>query len=334
MKKFKKVFGIAAIIGLILVLAACGGGGDDSTATSGDSEVDYPTKSLTMIVPTSAGGGTDAVARALVSEAEEFLGESIGVVNKPGGSGSVGMTEGANAAADGYTITMVIAELAMVDHMGVAPLTPDQMKAVALINMDPAALTVPVDAPYDTLDEFIAYAKENPGELKVGNAGTGSIWHVAAESLAKEAEIELNHVPFEGAAPAVTALAGGHVDAVTVSPAEVKSQLDAGNVKILGVMADKRSDIVPDVPTFREAGLESDTVATWRGITVPKDTPDEIVAILEDAFMQAAEQEEFKKIMENNGLGIELANSEEFAEHMNQNYEYFGEMFSELGLNN
>ena len=331
MKKFKNLFSLAVIIGLVLVLAACGGGDGD---TSGDGEVDYPTKPLTMIVPTSAGGGTDAVARALVSEAEEFLGESIGVVNRPGGSGSVGMTEGANATADGYTLTMVIAEIAMVDHMGVAPLTPDQMKAVALINMDPAALTVPVDAPYDTLEEFIAYAKENPGNLKVGNAGTGSIWHVAAESLAKEADIELNHIPFEGAAPAVTALAGGHVDAVTVSPAEVKSQLDAGNVKVLGVMSENRSDIVPDVPTFAEAGLEIDTVATWRGITVPKDTPDEIVAILEDAFMQAAEQEDFKRIMENNGLGIELANSDEFAEHMNQNYEYFGEMFSELGLSN
>lgn len=333
MKNLRKLLILIASFGLMFALAGCGSNEPDSASGgNGNGDSDFPNKSITMIVPTSAGGGTDAVARALASEAEEFLGQSIGVVNKPGGSGSVGMTEGANAKADGYTVTMVIAEISMLDHMGVSPIKPDQMKAVALINLDPAALTVPVDAPYDTLEEFIAYAKDHPGELKVGNAGTGSIWHVAAESFAKKANIKLSHVPFEGAAPAVTALAGGHVDAVTVSPAEVKSQLDAGKVKILGVMSDKRSEIVPDVPTFTEAGLESETVATWRGITVPKDTPDDIVAVLEDAFMKAAEQDKFKEIMKNNGLGIKHEDSEAFTKHMNDSYEYFGKMFSELGL--
>lgn len=328
MRKRLKYFGILFIA--ILIFGVTGCSEKDADATSGD----YPKKSITLISPTSAGGGTDAAARALAADAEKHLGQSIGVVNKPGGSGSIGMTEGANAKPDGYTVTMVIAELTMLNHLGISPLSHEQVKPVALINLDPAALTVPADAPYDTLEEFIAYAKENPGKLQVGNAGAGSIWHIAAESLAKNAQIELNHVPFEGASPAVTALVGGHIDAVTVSPAEVKTHLDAGNLKTLAVMSDVRSDIIPDVPTFTEAGLESETIATWRGLTVPKDTPDEIVAILEEAFMKAAEEEDFKKFMENNGLGVQLKGSKEFQQHLDENYEYFGKMISELGLNN
>lgn len=328
MKKHMKYSAFAIVAILLLAIAGCG---KDSSDGAGGKD-GFPNKSITLISPTSAGGGTDAAARALAADVEKHLGQPVGVVNKPGGSGSVGMTEGANAKPDGYTVTMVIAELTMLEHMGVSSLNQDQMKAVAMINLDPAALTVPADAPYDTLDEFIAYAKENPGKLNVGNAGSGSIWHVAAESLAKNAGIELNHVPFEGAAPAVTALVGGHVDAVTVSPAEVKTHLDAGTLKTLAVMSDKRSDIIPDVPTFTEAGLESETIATWRGITVPQDTPDEVVATLEDAFLKAAKEDNFQKFMDSNGLGIELKSSEEFTSFMDENYNYYKEMFAELGL--
>jgi tripartite-type tricarboxylate transporter receptor subunit TctC len=330
MKKSMKFISFVVASVFMLALAGCGNSNSEGGSSAG--QADFPKKSITMISPTSAGGGTDAAARALAADVEKHLGQPVGVVNKPGGSGSVGMTEGANAKPDGYTVTMVIAELAMLEHMGVSTLNQDQVKAVAMINLDPAALTVPADAPYDTLEEFIAYAKDHPGELKVGNAGSGSIWHVAAESLAKNADIELNHVPFEGAAPAVTALVGGHIDAVTVSPAEVKTHLEAGSLKTLAIMSDKRSDIIPDVPTFAEAGLESETIATWRGITVPKDTPDEIVAILEEAFMKAAEEENFKKFMSSNGLGIELKGADEFTSFMDQNYDYYKKMFSELGL--
>ncbi|GIN63351.1 ABC transporter substrate-binding protein [Robertmurraya siralis] len=326
----KKFLGLFIVSTLIFVLAACSTK-ESSGNTDNSGDKDYPSKPVTLIVPAAAGGGTDTTARALVASAEKFLGKSIGVVNKTGGSGSVGMTEGANAKPDGYTVSMVFVELTMFEHLGLSPLTHNDFKPIALINLDPAALTVPADAPYDTVEEFIAYAKENPG-LKIGNAGTGSIWHIAAEIVGAEAGIELNHVPFEGAAPAVTALVGGHVDAVTVSPAEVKTQLDAGNLKTLAVMSDERSNIIPDVPTFSEAGLEVSNIGTWRGLTVPKDTPDDIVATLEAAFMKAAEQEEFTSFMENSGLGIQLKSSNEFQQFMDENYELFGKMIKDLDL--
>jgi tripartite-type tricarboxylate transporter receptor subunit TctC len=333
MNKVNKFFGVFIISIMLLAIVGCSNESSSTTEDQSSGKSDFPKKPITLIVPSSAGGGTDSTARALASATEEHLGQSIGVVNKPGGSGSIGMTEGANSKPDGYTVSMVFVELTMLDHLGLSPLSHEQFKPIGLVNLDPAALTVPADAPYDTVEEFIAYAKEHPGEVKVGNAGTGSIWHIAAESLAKEADIEVEHIPFEGAAPAVTALVGGHIDAVTVSPAEVKSQLDAGNVKTLGVMADAPSDIIPDVPTFAEAGLEVEPIGTWRGLTVPKDTPDEIAKVLEDAFMKGAKEKEFTEFMKTNGLGISLKDSNEFQDLMVQNDKFYGEMIKELGLN-
>ncbi|MFC0273387.1 tripartite tricarboxylate transporter substrate binding protein [Metabacillus herbersteinensis] len=332
MKKPLKMFGAVSLSIMLAVLAACS---SETSKTGSESSKDseFPQKSITLIVPSTAGGGTDTTARALAAEAEEYLGQPIGVVNKPGGSGSIGMTEGANAKADGYTVTMAFVELTMYEHLGLSPLTPDQIKPVGLINFDPSALTVAADAPYDTLDEFIAYAKENPGKVKIGNSGTGSIWHIAAASLESNADIKVNHVPFEGAAQATTALVGGHVDAVTVSPAEVKAQLDAGKVKTLAVMSGKRSDIIPDVPTFKEAGLDVEQIGTWRGLTVPKDTPDEVVTVLEDAFLKAAEKESFTKFMSNSGLGIQLKSASEFKTYMKENYDLYGKVISGLDLN-
>lgn len=325
----KKAISIFLIFGLVLTISV---GCSDSDSGAKESSSDYPNKSIEIIVPASAGGGTDSTARALATQLEKKLDTSIGILNKPGASGSVGMTEGANSKADGYTATMVFVELTMYKHLGLSPLTPDEFKPVAMINFDPAALTVPADAPYDTLEEFINYAKENPGQVSVGNAGTGSIWHIAAANLEKAAGIELNHVPHEGAAPAVTALVGGHIDAVTVSPAEVKSQLEAGNLKTLAVMADERSKLISDVPTFKEAGLEAESIGTWRGITVPKETPDEIVETLEKGFLEAAKEKEFKDFMKNNGLGIELKNSEEFKTFIEKNEKLFGEIISDLDI--
>ncbi|MUV37058.1 Protein BugT [Lentibacillus sp. JNUCC-1] len=338
MSKFTKLLGLILMTVLVLTISGCSGNSENEDAGSGNSgsadnaNEDFPKKEIELIVPTAAGGGTDAAARALAPLAEDHLGTSIGVVNKTGGSGSVGMTEGANSKPDGYTVTMVFVELTMFEHLGLSPLTPQDFKPIGLINFDPAALTVPADAPYDTLEEFISYAKEHPGEISVGNSGPGSIWHIAAANLEEAAGIELNHVPHDGAAPAVTALVGGHIDAVTVSPAEVKSQIDAGKLKMLAVMSDEKSDMAPDVPTVSEAGLDAAPIGTWRGLTVPKETPDDIVAKLEDGFLKAAEEEEFKDFMDKNGLGLKIQGSEEFGEYMQQNQELYGEIISDLDL--
>lgn len=320
---------------MLVFLAACSSNNTTSSQEKDKkvsaSEIKFPEKSITLIVPYAAGGGTDATARALASAAEKYLGQSIGVVNKTGGNAVVGMTEVAKAKPDGYTIIMNANEIALLPHMGLSPLSYKDYAQVAQINFDSATLTVPADAPYNTIEEFITYAKDHPGEIRVGGTGKGGIWHLAAASIEKATGVKFNFVPFDGAAPAKTALLGGHIEAVTISPAEVLPQLEAGKLKTLAVLAGERSSIVPDVPTFQEVGYDVE-VGVWRAIDAPADTPPEVIKILEEAFLKATEDEEFVKFMEQNGLGIVTKGSEDYAEMVAKDHEYFGGLLKELGI--
>lgn len=330
--KFKSLLTILLIAVLAFTVVGCSSTDDGKNAGNGDTaKLEFPTKSVQLIVPYSAGGGTDAVARALADATKDHLGQSIAVVNKTGGGGAVGMTEGAKAKADGYTVTMVTVELTTLPNLGLASISNEDFKAIAQINSDPAAVTVSADAPWNTIDEFIAYAKENPGKVKVGNSGTGAIWHLAAAALEKKTGAKFNHVPFEGAAPAVTSLLGGHIQAVTVSPAEVASQVENGQLKVLAVMSDDRLDSMPDVPTLKEKGIDL-SIGTWRGLAVPKDTPDDIVNVLSDAFTKGAKEQSFIDFMKNAGLGYKVTDGPTFKQRMVTEHQLFSELIPELGL--
>jgi tripartite-type tricarboxylate transporter receptor subunit TctC len=301
-----------------------------------EKKVDFPTKPITIICPFSAGGGTDAVARAIADIAKNYLDESVVVENKTGGTGVTGMTSGMQAKPDGYTVTMVTVELVTLPQMGLAPdtFTYESFKPVVLLNGDPSAITVKADAPWNTLEEFINYAKENPGKVKVGNAGSGSIWHLGTIGLEKATGAKFLPVPYQGGAnEAVVALLGGHLDAVAVSPAEVGTHVKAGTLKILGVAADNRQEQFPDVKTYKEMGVDL-SIGTWRGLAVPKDTPDEVVAILQDAFVKAAEDQGFKDFLNKGGLGIDVRNAEKFAEKISQEYTMFTEITKEFKSQN
>lgn len=336
----KRKFILSLIVTIIFILmTACSKSSNTGTSSEKEnqsskanaSEVKFPEKSITLIVPYAAGGGTDATARALANAAEKVLGQSIGVVNKTGGNAVVGMTEAAKAKPDGYTVIMNANEIALLPHMGLSPITYKDYAQVAQINFDPATLTVSADAPYNTIEEFIEYAKSHPGEIRVGGTGKGGIWHLASASIEKATGAEFNFVPFDGAAPAKTALMGGHIEAVTVSPAEVLPQVEAGELKTLAVLADEKSPIIPDVPTFREAGYDVE-VGVWRGIDTPAGTPPEVVEILEEAFLKATEDEDFVKFMDQNGLGIVTKGSADYSEMVAKDHEYFGGLLKELGI--
>lgn len=321
-----------------LVIAGCGASDDEAGNNEGETEgetereTDFPKKSLELIVPFSAGGGTDSVGRAIAKSAEEHLGESIGVVNKTGGGGAVGFTEGASAKPDGYTMTMLTVEVTMLPHLGLTETTYEDFKSIAQFNFDPSSIAVPADAPYDTIEEFIEYAKENPGEIRIGNGSAGGTGHLSAAEMAKVTGTEFSHVPFDGSAPAVTSLLGGHIEAASVQPPEVLPQVEAGELKVLAIMANERLDILPDVPTFQEAGYDIGEIGVWRGVAVPKDTPDNVVSVMSEAFEKAAEGDDFKDFMENNGLGIVSRDSEGFGQLMEESSKTYGDLISELGL--
>jgi tripartite-type tricarboxylate transporter receptor subunit TctC len=293
----------------------------------------FPKRSVSLIVPFAAGGGTDLIARALAKASEKHLGQSITVVNRTGGSGSLGLLEGASAKKDGYTVTMLVTELSTLPHLGLLPINYKDFEPILMVNSDPAAITVRADSQWKTISQFLDYARLNPAKVKMGNAGTGSIWHLAAGTIEKAAKIEFNHIPFEGADPAITALLSGHIDAVPVSAAEVNAHAEAENLHILALLSDESSRGLPNIKTIKqETGLELNYHRAWRGIGVPDGTPDDIVKVLEDAFNKGIEEIKFKEYMEFNGFLIQVKNHNEFERHLKEQHVILGNLISGLQL--
>jgi tripartite-type tricarboxylate transporter receptor subunit TctC len=256
-----------------------------SCFAQGQAEKTYPTAGdVRVIIPKGAGGGTDTSARGLLQfMAKNIPGINFVPTNKPDGGGVTGMVETANAKADGYTLGMVTVELAMFPHQGKCPVTYKDFEAISAPIAAPAALIVPADAPYNTLDEFIQYCKKNPGKVMVGNSGMGAIWHIAAMQFEQEFDVKLKHIPYpNGTADIVAALLGGHIDGTFADPSGIKGQYEAGGVKILATMSAKRSNLYPDVPTFTELGHPL-TVRAWAVLVAPKGTPENVLAVLRQA---------------------------------------------------
>lgn len=294
---------------------------------------DFPKMPITLIVPYAAGGGTDLIARALATATEKVLGQPITVVNRIGGGGSVGLMEGANAQGDGYTVTFLPAELTILPHLGLLPITYEKFKPIAQISFDPSAITVRNDAPWQTVEQFLTFAKAHPNEIKMGNAGTGSVWHLAAITLERETKVKFSHIPFEGAGPAVSALMDGFVDAVPVSPAEVKKYVDAGKLRTLAINADQRSEAMPNIPTLEEqTGIHASFTSTWRGLAVPKDTPNEIAQILTTAFIKGTEDNTFREYMKLNGFGLLIKDGKAFSQQLQESDAIFAKMIPGVGL--
>lgn len=291
----------------------------------------FPDKPVNVICPWTAGGGTDVLLRALSKEAEKFLGQTINVVNQTGGAGAIGHNAIRAARPDGYTIGMITFELNSLPPQGLVPFTWKDFDPVMLINTDAAALTVRADAPYSTVRGFMDHARANPGEITIGNSAPGSVWHIAAGLAAEKTGVNVKHVPFNGAQPAVTALVGGHIKAVAVSVAEVRSQVQAGNLKILGVMAAERDKIFPNVPTFKEQGVDVQ-FATWRGLAFPKGVPAANRAKVADAYKKAFETKEFKDFAANAALTLNYQDGAAFTKFLDQNYKDVAAVMKGLGL--
>jgi tripartite-type tricarboxylate transporter receptor subunit TctC len=316
----KRIIGVCAALAAALALAGCGTGGAGK----------YPNAPVSVVVPYSAGGGTDLVARALVDAAKTEFPKGISVENRTGGGGAVGMSYGSHAKADGNTITMVTVELVTLPHTGTgAGISYDQFKPILMVNSAYSAITVKADAPWKTLNEFIDYSKTK--QVQVGNSGVGAIWHLAAAGLAKASGANFNHIPFDGAAPAITSLLGGHIDAVSVSYAEVASQVNAGALRVLAILAPERIASIPDVPTAKELGYDV-AIGTWRGLAVPKDTPDEVVTKLYSIFSTAAKSDSFVTFMNGSNNVIEVLDGPSYAAKMAADNELFKGLITDLGL--
>lgn len=292
---------------------------------------DYPTKPIELVVPFSPGGGTDLVARAFADTAKKYLPQPMGVVNKTGGGGAVGLTDIALARPDGYKIGVGTSEINMLPHMGLVAFTSADFIPIGRLNAEPSAISVNAEAPWKTYEEFMAYAKANPGKVRIGNSGTGAIWHLAAEALADKTGVKFSHVPYEGANPAVTALLGNHIEAVTVSPAEVVNYVKAGKIRLLAVMADQRSPAFAEVPTLKEKGVDL-TIMTWRGIMVPKKTPQNVQDTLRTAVKKAANDPAFKEVLAKMNLTLAYLDAPEFKTFLDKENAFYKTLMTKVGI--
>lgn len=277
----------------------------------------YPEKTITIVCPWGAGGGTDRVIRAMASELEKLLGQPVVVENRTGGDGAVGHGYGAKAKPDGYILTCTTFELATMHWMGIpsAPTYADY-EHVAQINDDPAAIGVKNDAPWKNLAEFLDWIKANPGKPQISGTAKAGIWDLARLTLMNAAGLKAADalwIPSNGSAAAIPEVLGGHIAAISCGVAELKTQLDNGEIRALVLMGAERSPSFPDIPTAKELGLDV-TYATVRGLSAPKGTPKEIVDLLADAVKKSCESPTFVDFMKKNSFAINYMGPAEYTE--------------------
>jgi tripartite-type tricarboxylate transporter receptor subunit TctC len=272
----------------------------------------YPAQPIKLVVPYPAGGATDALARTIGQKLSEAWGQPVLVENKVGASGTIGNGFVARAPADGYTvlvgITALIQQQSMMDKLTYDPLK--DFAPVTQIARSPSMLAVPLDSPAKSLKEFIALAKANPGKMSIGSYGAGTSAHIQGALLNQQAGLDLVHVPYNGAAPLVTALVGNQLPSAFVDSASARQQLKS--LRPLAVTGTERMPGLPDVPTFKELGYHSFDPYGWFGVFVPAATPAPIVQKLSAEVNRILKLPDVTARIE--GLGLQVAGNkpEEF----------------------
>lgn len=279
----------------------------------------YPEKPIKVIIGFPAGGPLDAHIRLLVEKLQVALGQTVLVDYKAGAGGAVGAQYVAQSPADGYTILLANTGTMVINPAIYSKSSYDTLKdfqPVARTAQQPLALIVNKDVPAQTLKEFVAYAKANPGKLNYGSAGNGGISHLVPEMLKQETGIFMVHIPFKGSAPAFTDLIAGHVQFMAESVPQAASYAKQGKVKALAVTSAKRNPALPNTPTVIETGVANLDVVGFYGILAPKGTPPEVVNKLSQAFKETLESADIQKKMIDQGADPAYLNAEQFSKFL------------------
>lgn len=292
----------------------------------------YPTKPIELVAWASPGGGSDIMCRAFSKAAEGIVPQPLVVVNKKGGGGAVGMAYVQGRPADGYTL------LGVTNNLLYTPLSNKDFKysyrdfePILMWGYDPKCIAVAASSPYRSLQDFIAAAKAAPGKLKIGTFGPGTDDHVTGYLLGKKAGVEFGFVPFDSGGEILAALLGGHIAAQITEVAEVKSQMDAGKVRILAVATEKRTSSLPEVPTFAESGYAV-VVPKFRGLTVKKGTPPPIVDYWIQHSLQAVKTPQFQKYQKDNFVEASFLSGKDFAKLLEGEEQVIAPVLKELGF--
>jgi tripartite-type tricarboxylate transporter receptor subunit TctC len=300
----------------------------------GSFAADYPTKSITLINPMPPGGALDIQARAFASVADKMLGQPVVVINKPGATGMLGGTAGAQAAPDGYTLTVGSVNIPNALEWEIAngrkpPFTRHDFATIGTFTMSPTLLVVPADAPYKNLADFIADAKARPGQLAFSSGGLYGMSHLPAEIFAMAAGLKFRHVPSGGGGPALAAVVGKHVDFNVNYPANTLPLVRGNKLKALAVIGAKRLKAAPDVPTTKELGIDAEYYG-WVGLLAPVKTPKPIIDKLRETLKKVTENKTFIDMVETPGDEVNSLGGEELAKYMNIESLKISKLYAEM----
>jgi len=312
-----------ALAGFGLLVAAATLGGTLSA------RAEYPEKPITMIVPWAAGGSTDQTARVLAKAAEEHLGQTIVILNRPGASTTIGMAELAKAAPDGYTIGTLSSTGYLVALQGrELPFDPiEDFSYISYYGDNLIGIAVLEDSPFKTIEDLLAKGKEAPGSVKYGTAGVGTTQHLTTEALQKGSGAKFVHVPQDGSAASMPALLGKHVDFV-MEVSVWAPFVESKQARLLAVTTPKRSEAYPDVPALSELGFQS--LRSVQAIIGPKGMPEDIRAKLEDAFRKALADETFIETMRRLSMEVTDLPGAEVKTLVQEQYDLAKQVISEI----
>jgi tripartite-type tricarboxylate transporter receptor subunit TctC len=295
----------------------------------------YPTRSISMVVPFPPGGVADTVGRPIAEALGRILKQPVVVENRAGAGGGLGFSHVAKAKPDGYTILMALSSVSVIPEadriLGKTPsYEMSQLQPIARITADPTVLVVRAETPWKTYREFVAEMRKKPTAYNYGSSGNYGTMHVPMEQLKAAEGFSITHIPYTGAGPAVIGLLGGQVDALATGPASIVAQIKAGKVRALAHWGEGRLAALPDVPSFRELGIQAE-FAQWAGIFVPAGTPDAVVTRLREAVRQAAQDEKVRQVISNSGSPIQYLDAPEFQKYVDQDARRLADVVKRIG---
>ena len=295
----------------------------------------FPSRPITIVVPFPPGGVADLTARPVAAAMEKIIKQPVVVVNKTGAAGAVGMSFIANSKPDGYNLLMALSSISIIPEADKLfdrqpAYTMDQLVPLALISADPTILVVGADHPWKSVKDFVADAKKRPGEISYSSSGVYGTLHMAMELFSHAAGIKLKHVPYGGAGPALTAVLGGHQDALASGPAVVIPHIKGGKLRPLAGWGAKRVASLPDVATFKELGYDAEFYI-WAGMFAPRGTPEPVLQKLRNVLRETVQQAEFKDAMAKMETPIAYMDAPEFQKFWDKDAKVLAEAIKRIG---
>ncbi|MBV7540748.1 tripartite tricarboxylate transporter substrate binding protein [Acidovorax sp. sic0104] len=294
----------------------------------------YPAKPIRLIVPFPPGGGTDMIARTVAQKLADQNKWNVIVDNRPGAGGNLGVDAAAKSAPDGYTLVMGQTSNLAINPTLYPKLPYDPIKdlvPVALVSSSPIVIAAPASSPYKTFADVVAASKGKPDALTLGYSGNGTVAHLAGELAENAAGIKLRHIPYKGAAQAMTDLVGGQIDLYMSSVPTLLGQVRNGKLKVLAITSAKRSSQLPDVPTLAESGYKGFEAVTWFGILAPAGTPAPIVAQLNKAINQALQHAEVADKLRSEGGDVLGGSADQFGQLLRTEVPRWGKIVKDSG---